>query len=178
MPFSRAPIAASSGHLWTSHAKWYLGGQAYPSWKALALFNREAPGDMLRTETLSVPTTDLKLFERRQAVKDAPLAAVYATRAPGRLNLFVLSRKVEGFTPVTVELPFERAGSITLYRMSGAPEANNVMADNVKIEQLEIPAAQFNRRFSVDASSGADQRGLPPAATFLYVFEGITPAVK
>ncbi len=166
------------GHLWTSHAKWYLGGQAYPSWKVLALFNREAPGDMLRTETLSVPTADLKVFERRQAVKDAPLAAVYATRAPGRLNLFVLSRKVEGFTPVTVELPFERAGSITLYRMSGAPEANNLMADNVRIEQLEIPASQFSRRFSVDASSGADPRGLPPAATFLYVFEGITPALK
>ena len=166
------------GHLWTSHAKWYLGGQAYPSWKVLALFNREATGDMLRTETLSVPTADLKVFERRPAVKDAPLAAVYATRAPGRLNLFVLSRKVEGFTPVTVELPFERAGSITLYRMGGAPEANNLMADNVKIEKLEIPASQFSRRFSVDASSGADERGLPPAATFLYVFEGITPALK
>jgi hypothetical protein len=166
------------GYLWTSHAKWYLGGQAYPSWKLLALFNGEATGDMLRTENLSVPTADLKAFERRQAVKDAPLAAVYATRAPGRLNLFVLSRKVEGFTPLTVELPFERADSITLYRMSGAPEANNLMADNVKIEKLAIPASQSGRRFSVDASSGADERGLPPAATFLYVFEGIKPALK
>jgi hypothetical protein len=166
------------GPLWTSHAKWYFGGQAYPSWKALALFNGEGTGDMLRTESLSVPTTDLKAFERRQAVKNAPLAAVYATRKPGRLNLFVLSRKVDGFTPVTVELPFDRAESITLYRMSGAPEANNLMADNVKIDKLAIPASQLNRRFSVDASSGAEQRGLPPASTFLYVFEGIKPALQ
>jgi hypothetical protein len=165
------------GHFWRSHAKWYFGGQAYPSWKALALFNSEGTGDMLRTESLSVPVADLKAFERRQAVKDAPLAAVYATRTPGRVNLFVLSRKVEGFTPVTVELPFERADSITLYRMSGAPEANNLMADNVRIDKLAIPASQFSRRFSLNSSSGADERGLPPASTFLYVFEGIKPAM-
>jgi hypothetical protein len=161
------------GQLWTSHAKWYFGGQAYPSWKALALFNSEGTGDMLRTETLSVPSTSLKAVERRRAVADAPLAAVYATRKADRLNLFVLSRKADDFTPVSVELPFERAESITLYRMSGAPEANNLMADNVKLEKLSIPASQANRRFSVDASSGADERGLPPAATFLYVFEGV-----
>jgi hypothetical protein len=161
------------GQLWTSHAKWYFGGQAYPSWKALALFNSEGTGDMLRTETLSVPRTSLKAVERRRAVADAPLAAVYATRKADRLNLFVLSRKADDFTPVSVELPFERAESITLYRMSGAPEANNLMADNVKLEKLSIPASQANRRFSVDASSGADERGLPPAATFLYVFEGV-----
>ena len=36
----------------------------------------------------------------------------------------------------------------------------------------EVPADQFASRFVLDASRGADDRGLPPAATYLYVFEG------
>ena len=72
---------------------------------------------------------------------NAPLAAVYATQQGSRLSLVVLSRKVAGFpvagddgsTPVTVDLPLERARSITLYRMRGAAEANNVMAQSMKV---------------------------------------------
>lgn len=170
-----------SGNLWKSHAKWYHGGQAYPSWKLLALFNNEASGDMLRTETLSVPSADLKAFSRRQTIKDAPLAAVYATHKADRYSLFVLSRKVpdypvsgdDGYTPVNVELPFSEAKSVTLYRMTGAPQANNLLSDNVRIEKLEIPPSKFGRRFSLNAETGADERGLPPASTFLYVFDGV-----
>jgi hypothetical protein len=150
------------GELWTSHAKWHLGGQAYPSWKALALFNAEAAGDMLRTDTLSTPTAALKAFERRQAVAQAPLVAVYATRRQGRVCVFALSRKVEGDTPVTVELPFARARSVTLYAMRGDPAANNLMADNVSVEKTQL-------------GEGAKELNLilPPAATLLYVFEGV-----
>ncbi|MBU1690124.1 MAG: hypothetical protein KJ958_04835 [Gammaproteobacteria bacterium] len=174
-----------SGNLWKSHAKWYHGGQAYPSWKLLALFNNEASGDMLRTETLSVPSADLKAFSRRQTIKDAPLAAIYATHKADRYSLFVLSRKVpdypvrgdDGYTPVNVELPFSEAKSITLYRMTGAPQANNLLSDNVKIEKLEIPLSKLGRRFSLNAETGADERGLPPASTFLYVFDGVN-AIK
>ena len=174
------------GELWTSHAKWYAGGHAYPSWEALSLFNREATGRMLRTETLSVPSAALPATERRRAISNAPLAAVYATQQGSRLSLVVLSRKVagfpvagdDGFTPVAVELPLEGARSITLYRIRGAAEANNVSALNVKLERLEIPGALAGRRFQLNAASGADDRGLPPAATYLYVFEGIEPALK
>ena len=174
--------AFGSGNLWKSHAKWYHGGQAYPSWKLLALFNKEASGDdMLRIETLSVPSADLKAFSRRQTIKDAPLAAIYATRKEDRYNLFVISRKVpgypvggnDGYTPVTVELPFSGAKSVTLYRMTGAPDANNLLSDNVSIEKLEIPSSNLGRRFSLNAETGADERGLPPASTFLYVFDGV-----
>jgi hypothetical protein len=135
---------------------------------------------MLRTETLSVPTADLKAFSRRQTIKNAPLAAIYATRKEDRYSLFILSRKVpnypvrgdDGYTPVNVELPFGGAKSITLYRMTGAPDANNLLSDNVKIEKLEIPSSTLGRRFSLNAETGADERGLPPASTFLYVFNG------
>lgn len=170
-----------SGMLWKSHAKWYHGGQAYPSWKLLALFNRESSGDMLRTETLSVPSVNLKAFSRRQTIKDAPLAAIYATHKGDRYSLFVLSRKVpdypvsgdDGYTPVNVELPFSKAKSVTLYRMTGAPHANNLLGDNVRIEKIEMPPSKLDRRFSLNVETGADERGLPPASTFLYVFDGV-----
>ncbi|WP_372521478.1 hypothetical protein [Sulfuricaulis sp.] len=170
-----------SGMLWKSHAKWYHGGQAYPSWKLLALFNKEASGDMLRTETLNVPSADLKAFSRRQTIKDAPLVAVYATRNAKRYSLFLISRKVpdypvgsdDGYTPVSVELPFSEARSVTLYRMTGAPDANNLLSDNVKIQKLDIPSSNLGRRFRLNAETGADERGLPPASTFLYVFDGV-----
>ena len=69
-----------AGNYWRSHAKWYLGGQPYPSWKTLSLFNQYATGDMLATQTLNVPGIDLKAIDRRVAVKNAPQVAVYATR--------------------------------------------------------------------------------------------------
>jgi hypothetical protein len=168
------------GYYWKSHAKWYRGGQAYPSWKLLALFNREGLGDMLRTQTASVPTVGLQKFRRRQAIPNAPLAAVYATRSGDRFNVFVVSRKIagypvkgdDGYTPVTIDLPFTKVKSITLHKMAGDPKANNLTADDVKIQTVDIPVAQFAQQFALNAARGADKRGLPPAATFLYVFEG------
>lgn len=170
------------GTHWKSHAKWYHGGQAYPSWKLLSLFNNQATGDMLRTETISVPSVDLPAFKRRQAVQDAPLAAVYATRRGNRYAVFVVSRKVpdyplagdDGYIPVTIELPFHRARRVTLYRMAGNPMANNILADEVKIDKIELPASRLNRHFTLNTENGADNRGLSPAATFLYVFDGVS----
>lgn len=168
------------GSHWKSHAKWYHGGQAYPSWQLLALFNNHGTGDMLKVETLSVPTMDMQSSGRRPPVADAPLAAVYATRRKDRYNVFVISRKVPGFhvagddgyTPVGIELPFESAKRVTLYRMAGDPMANNLLADEVKIEKIELPG-NFGRRLILDERTGADRRGLPPASTYLYVFEGV-----
>ncbi|MDP2787991.1 MAG: hypothetical protein Q8O79_07940 [Pseudomonadota bacterium] len=170
------------GTRWRSHAKWYDGGQAYPSWKLLSLFNNEATGDMLRSETVSVPSVDLTAFSRRQTVKDAPLVAVYATRQGDRFNLFVISRKApdyplagdDGHTPVSIDLPFGQAKSVSLYKMTGDPRAHNIHADQVGVERIELPAANFRQHFILDANNGAEHRGLPPASTYLYVFEGVS----
>jgi hypothetical protein len=173
----------ANGALWASHAPWFRGGQAYPSWQLLSLFNNQATGDLLRTEALSVPVSDLKSFERRKGVANAPLAAVYATRKGDRYAVVVISRKVpdyplagdDGYTPVTVELPFARARSLTLHRMTGDPRSNNLLsAQNVKIERIELGEVAQGH-LVVNAASGADDRGLPPASTFVYVFEGVVP---
>lgn len=168
-----------NGSHWASHAPWYRGGQAYPAWQLLSLFNNQGTGDMLRTDTLSVPVADLKPYERRKGVSNAPLAAVYATRRENRHVIVVISRKIadypfagdDGFTPVTIDLPFARAKTLTLYRMAGDPRSNNLLSPhNVKIDKVDI--GEWSKgRLMLDAASGADERGLPPASTFMYVFE-------
>ncbi|MGF1447938.1 MAG: carbohydrate binding domain-containing protein [Opitutales bacterium] len=170
----------SEGERWTSHAEWYNGGQAFPCWKVLEVFNKYGTGDILRTQTTSVPTADLAKFKRRQGVDDAPLAAVYASRDGDRLTLFVISRKIpnfpiegdDGFIPLSVELPFTQFESLRVLRMAGDHTAHNIFIDQVGFEEMEMPAGRFDGTFVLNAKVGADDRGLPPAATLVYVFEG------
>lgn len=170
-----------SRNYFSSHARLQDGGHPYPSWKALALYNREGGGDFLRVETISSPTWDFAKTDDHEKAENVPLVAVYATKIKNRLNLFVLSRKVvnypvpgdKGYSPVTIHLPFTRAQSITLFKMTGDPAAHNLDSDRVKVEQLELPATVFSKRFSIGETTGAFIDGLPPASTFLYVFKGI-----
>lgn len=170
-----------AGERWASHAEWQNGGQEYPSWKLMGLFNREGLGDMLKVETRAVPRADLARTSRRDAVDDAPLVGVYATRDGDRLNLFVLSRRVPGWptaqdtgcTPVEIALPFASAGKVTLHRMTGPYDADNVDADRVGIETLALAPPADPARFTLSAASGAQDCGLPPATALLYVFEGV-----
>lgn len=167
---------------WVSHADLARGGQAYPCWTTLALFNREAAGgDMLRVAAESVPTVDIAAYRRRKAAAAVPLAACYALRRGGRLCLFVLSRKIDGypvagddgFTPVSVRLPIAGAARLTLHRLAGDPRAHNLDSEVVKVETLDLDPALARPDFRIDAATGADARGLPPGSTFLYVFDDI-----
>jgi hypothetical protein len=167
---------------WVSHTAWNNGGRAHPCWLGLALFNREGIGDMLDVQTQSVPATDVPAYKRRKAAKDVPLVAAYATRRGDRYNLFLLSRKLDhypdkdddGFTPVTVDLPFARSERVTCHRMTGDPRHTNLENEQVKIETIALPGdAMTAPVLTLCAKTGADDRGLPPGASFLYVFDGI-----
>ncbi len=165
---------------WTSHAKWYEGGQAFPVWKSLEMFNREGTGDFLEVNAESVPTMDMPGYKKRPAGNALPLVACYATKRPGRLNVFVLSRRLDkypdptqnGFTPVTLDLPITKASKVTVFRMTGDPRAHNLDREDIKVEKIELPGNLATPAFVINAATGADDRGLPPASTFLYIFEG------
>ncbi len=168
-------------YYWSSHAKERNGGQPYPAWKALSLYNRYGTGDFLEVETRSAPTWDFPQSQNHRESKKVPLVAAYATRKQDRLNLFVLSRKVidyplhgdDGFSPVTVHLPFSKARKVTLFKMSGDPAAHNLDGDHVQIERIDLHPELIGNRLHINEKTGADARGLPPASTFLYVFEGL-----
>jgi len=162
-----------TGRYWKSHARPVNGGQAYPAWDLLTLFNQKGTGDLLRVEATQVPTTSLKAYRRREAVEDAPLVAVYATQKKDRLTLILISRRVpnypsagdSGATTVTVELPFTTAKKITKYSMTGTYASHNVFSKQVRIipkvvtDQVTLPLFKIPE--------------LPPGQTVMFAFDGI-----
>ena len=157
------------------------------------MFNLNGTGDFVLTQSNSMPLYSLPGDKHRPNVTNAEMAAVYATRnrcAQGGYQLvcyriFVLSRKLDnypqagddGFTPVTLRLPFALspvAGvspTITRLALVANPRANNLDADNVKIESAVLPPSVFHPTFVLDDVRGVDARGLPPAGILLYRFD-------
>jgi len=170
-------------HYWVSHARWENGGHAYPPWSALTLYNRFATGDHLLVSRRSSPTWDLPRTPARAALEAAPMTAVYATRSGDRVGVFLISRKLDGypiagddgFTPLTVNLPFRLGedGTITLHTLTGDTRSHNLDGDNVGVVSVEVPTDRFSQSFVLNAARGADERGLPPASVYLYVFEDV-----
>ncbi len=160
------------GDTWSSHAKWYRGGQAYPQWMLLSLLSNYGAGEMLEVETLSTPTADLPKLRRRDAVEDAPLAAVYATREGDRLTVFLINRQIPGYpvegddgvVPVTVDLPVSSARSARMFTLSGDYRDENYTGPNVEVLATELPAENFR---------GTVQVALPPGNAQVYIFEGV-----
>jgi hypothetical protein len=168
------------GIRWTSHQQWWLGGQAWPAWKMLALFNNEGTGSMLKVDSLSVPTWPLPDMPGRKKVSlDSPLVGAYALRRGSRFNLILASRKVpgypiedsNGYTPVEVDLPFRRFGTVTLFRTVGKYNDNNLLDDRVQIERVVVHPDVKQQRLTLGTSAGTDDRGLAPGTILLYVFE-------
>lgn len=158
-------------HYWTSHAELRNGGQAYPSWMALSLYNNHAQGDILAVLTESVPTREAPAVGNRAALPDAPEVGVFATRKNDRLAVIAISRKLDGFTPVTIRLPISGARKVTLHTLTGDPRANNLDSEVIRPASRELPASVAAREFVLDESRGAPG-GLPPGSVFLYIFDG------
>lgn len=166
-------FAYGSGHRWTSHAHWYQGGQTFPAWDLLTIFNNEALGEMLEVKTLRVPTIDLPESRHRKAVSHGPLVAAYATRRGRRLVLFLISRRVPGYpymdhdggTPITVDLPFTSAKKVTRITQSGNWKSSNVGSQESRLVSESIPVPQNLPRLSVPS--------LPPGETIIYMFDSV-----
>lgn len=163
------------GGYWSSHAPWYKGGHAYPSWDLLALFNREGLGDMLAVETLDVPRADLPRVRRqRPALEDAPLVAVHATRSGDRMTVVVVSRRVPdypvpgdpGRTRVEIDLPFRNADNTVVYSMTGAYNAHNVDGPEVRLETRDAGPLLEPGRLVVPE--------LGPGETLVFVLDGVS----
>jgi hypothetical protein len=168
---------------WVSHARWYNGGQAYPCWSALSLYNLYAVGDHLLVNCERSPTYDLEETDSRSALDDAPMTAVYATREDDRFGIFCISRKMDeypyagddGYTPMTVNLPFllTTNSTITLHKLTGDTRSHNLDSNNVFIVSETISTNKFSQNFVLNQETGADERGLPPASVYLYVFDHV-----
>jgi hypothetical protein len=168
-------LGYGQGNHWNSHTPFADGFRPCPAWLALSMRNRYASGDLMAVEEKSVPTMQHK--------KDVvPLVGAYAMRDGARWSVFVVSRKLDGkhdgqdfgdgTTPVTLHLPFARAGKVTLHKLTGDPRLTNREKMNIDIQSEEIPAAAVTGGvFTVTEKTGGAKGGMPPGSIFLYVFE-------
>jgi len=96
------------------------------------------------------------------------------------VTVFLISRKLDnfpitgddGYTPATVKLPFTKAKTITLHKLVGDPRIDDRFEEHTKVETTTLDAKTFKGTLAVNAQTGAETRGLPPASIFCYVFEG------
>jgi hypothetical protein len=173
--------AYQCGSYWTSHTMIGPGGfREHCAWQAMRMRNNCAYGDiMLKTRFTSVPDAS-----------STPLAAAYvltnATRSV--YSVILLNLKLpgthsggtnfgDGFTPLTVNLPFtQRPQAIYLSRLARRDgsfvDAYLTNRDSVRvvIRTDTISPSAWSQQFVVNAATGADSRGLPPANMFLYVY--------
>ena len=165
------------GSHWNSHTVFAEGFRPCPAWLAMTLRNRCAAGDLMTVEEASVP-----VLERGK--KAYPLVGAYAFRQGDAWSVFCVSRKLngahdgqdfgDGYTPVTLRLPFVRARQITLHKLSADPRKTNREAMNVAIEAMDLPAEALARgAFAVNERSGGGAGGLPPGSIFCYEFTGV-----
>jgi len=170
-----------SGEYWKSHAHWFKGGQAFPSWQLLSAFNRWGVGEALQVDALSLPTIDLPAIGRLKPIPAAPLVATYATRQKKQYFVALVSRKVpdyplvgdDGYTPVRLDLPFKKAAKVRAFQFDGAFDAHNVDADTLHLQERQVPRQWVKQSVLLDSSGGFDPRGLPPGQTILLVFENV-----
>ena len=184
----QAYLGFSSGKWWSSHTLPEAGGyRPHPGWLALKLRNRHASGrSMVETIHTSEPTIN-------SDGEDIPLIASYALKDSDILSVFILSRKLDGihdgvnfgdgYTPVTLHLPFHKVNSITRYRLEAPdgtpvdPRTNNRLSEEVVIGSKKIDPVLFTSDFIINENTGGETGGIPPGSINLFVFEARTSIV-
>lgn len=167
-------LGYGQGTHWKSHTIFADGFRPHVAWQALALRNREARGDLMRVDAGAGPAMV-------KGTNSYPLIGVYALRDGTRWSVFVLSRALDGehdgrdfgtgIIPVTLHLPFKRAGTIALHTLAGNPRVSNREAMNVKPGSSAVPAeAVHDGVLEINQASGGVQGGMPPGSIYLYVF--------
>lgn len=190
------------GTRWSSHVQTFEGRairvRPQTAFLALQLRNLYGRGEFVKVGIDSVPTKDMEALSRRYpAMQDMHMAACYAQKMDDRFTIYLLSRRLDdrnekgevldpAITPVTLNLPFKKAKSITLHKLAGDPRQSNVVGlptcrePNFAIESCAIPASALNQGvFHLTEETGAvragERAGLPPGCIYAYVFEGVTP---
>jgi hypothetical protein len=172
-------LAYAQGKWWSSHTAICNGFRPCPGWQAMTLRNRYASGDLMQVQASSMPVL-------RRGKDTYPLIRCSAMRDGTRWSIFVLSRKLnakyedqdfgDGYTPVTLHLPFKKAGKIALHKLAGDPRASNRDKLNIDIQSQDVPTAALNAgSFTLTAGTEAGTtggaRGMPPGSAYVYVFE-------
>lgn len=152
----QAFFSYGQGANWNSHTTLNEGFLPTPGWLAMTLRNRHVTGAMVSAEGANVPVIQVG------STKDVPLVGVYAYRDGPKWMVFVLSRSGDKAQSVTLNLPIASA-KVTLHRLEGRPEDNNLKEMKVRIVSQELGRVSGLGSFRLEP--------LRPASIRLYVFE-------
>ncbi|MEZ0297736.1 MAG: hypothetical protein ACAI35_14905 [Candidatus Methylacidiphilales bacterium] len=171
----------AQGRFWASHTMFSEGFRAHVPWLAMKLRNQYGSGDLMKVTDKQMPS-----ITGPDGAGELPLIGVYAMRdeVKKQWSVFVISRKMnatvhgqsmgDGFSQVSLQLPFKSAEKVSLHKLCADPRANNRIAETVKIESQQLDAKKLSAdgKWKVDSSTGGGAGGLPPGSIFVYVFEG------
>ncbi len=175
----------AQGPRWSSHTALSDGFRPQPGWLALTMRNRYGAGDMLSVVENHVPS-----YARGAAIKPEikahiiPLIGAYAFQDGQKYSVFVVSRKLDkghdgvdfgdGYSPVTIHLPFSSAGKVSLHTLTGDPRWTNLKEMKVDILSKDLPPTVVNGgTLMINEQSGGGPNGMPPGSIFAYVFENV-----
>jgi len=135
-----------NGHYWASHNR---NWGEHIIWKALGMRNSLLAGDLITAKPKQMVTVDLpettadvvsqsnsadKSVKSFPAVPDLPLIDCYPFRDGDRYSFMFISRRLDGDTRTTLQLPYEPRSDYTLYTLSGTgPNVNNIESEVVKV---------------------------------------------
>ena len=135
-----------NGHYWASHNRTW--GE-HIVWKGLGMRNALCEGDLITAHakemvTLDLPDAEVDVLHQSNSadrsvktlpgVPDLPLIDCYPFQKGKRHSFMFISRRLDGFTPVTIELPYEPEDSYTLHTLAGdSPAVHNIEEEVVKV---------------------------------------------
>ena len=158
-------MLSPTGKNWSSFAEKSQGYRPHAPWLALKMRNAYASGDMLVTHIQNSPYEDLYDDETNEIrYEDFPLVNSYAFMDGDKYTIFILSRKLDGDTNVTLHLPFDYASGLKQVTLTGDPRDTNIDDNNIDIIEtsLDVP----------DLSEKQYNITIPAGSIYGLVFEG------
>ena len=126
-----------NGHYWASHNRQW--GE-HIAWKALGMRNALLTGDLITATAREMVTLDLPETQA-DVVSQTNSADKKITSFPPvpDLPLMLISRRLDGPTEVTLELPYEPQSGYVLHVLSGeSPALHNIHEEIVKVQTYEL----------------------------------------
>ena len=169
----QAFFSFKNGHYWSSHnRKW----QEHIAWKALKMRNTLLEGDLITATAKEMVTLDLPEAEAdivsqtnsadKKVRKFPPLANVpmidcYPFKSGKQYGFMLISRRLTGDTPVTLDLPYAPSSAVKVYKLSAStPGAHNIDDEVVKVE--EETRNDFKKSYTLS---------VPPFSVYVLVNE-------
>lgn len=147
-----------NGHYWSSHNR---NWQEHIVWKAMKMRNQYLQGDLITATpkemvTVNIPEGEAEIINQSNsadrkvkkfaAVDDVPLVTCYPFKDGNRYSYMFYSRRLDGATPVTLEVPYDPESEVEVYTLSAdSPSAHNIESEMVAVKSEK--RSDFSKKY-------------------------------